>query len=125
MNQKSIFTAMGLILVIQGIAFYAWGTDVVTRAFPDLDETGKMAPTVLMQVMGVMSVLIGLIAFAARNTAQVVWAFCLGFVLFSVVSLKHLLVDHIQVPIPAIIIQIAIVLCCAYVWMQGNKQRAS
>ena len=125
MTQKNVFPVIGAILVLQGIAFYFMATNVVSSAFPNLDEAGKHAPTILMQVMAVMSIALGLIAFAARNSADVLWAFCLGFVLFSLVSLKHLLIDDINVPIPALAIQIGIVLVCGYLWMRGSKPKSA
>lgn len=124
MNQKTIFTVIAAILVLQGIAFYFMREDIVISSFPQLDEAGRPAATTLMEVMGVMSVLIGLITYAARNSAEVLWAYCIGFILFSIVSLKHLLFDHVNVPIPAIAIQIVIVLACGYLLMQGNKTKA-
>jgi len=125
MSQKNIFSVIGAILVLQGLAFYLMATDVVTSAFPNLDEAGKAAPVILMQVMAVMSVALGLIAFASRNATGVAWAYCIGFALFSIVSLKHLLVDNINVPIPAVIIQIGIVLACAYLWMRSTNPKAA
>jgi len=125
MNQKNIFTIIGVILVLQGIIFYFMAIDIVSSSFADLDETGKHAPTILMQVMGVMSISLGLIAYASRNVSEVLWAFCIGFTLFCLVSLKHLLIDHINVPIPAVVLQILIVLACGYLLMNANKLKAS
>lgn len=124
MNQRNIFNVIGAVLVLQGIFFYLMADYVVSDAFTGIDEAGKYAPTILMQVMGVMSVTLGVIAFATRNTAEVLGAFILGFALFLTVSLKHLFVDHINVPIPAIAVQAGIVLACGYLRMQGNKAKA-
>jgi hypothetical protein len=41
--------------------------------------------------------------------------------LFGLNSLKHLFIDHINVPIPALVIQLGIALVCGYLWMQSGK----
>ncbi len=125
MNQKNIFMVIGVILLLQGVFFYAMADKVVTGAFPTIDEAGKTSAIPLMQVMSVLSILVGLISIAARNNASVLWAYTLGFGLFVVLSLKHWFVDHINVPIPALVIQIVIVLACAYLWMQNKKPAAA
>jgi len=99
MNQKNIFTVIGAILVLQGIAFYLMGDKMSSATFPNLDEAGKNASINLLQVISMMSIALGLISFAARNSPQVLWAFALGFGLFGKNSLKHLFVDHINVPV--------------------------
>jgi len=125
MNQRNIFTIIGAVLALQGIAFYFMAVNVVSSAFPNLDEAGKQAPTILMQVMGVLSFSLGLIAYASRNTSAILGAFCIGFILFLLVTLKHLLIDHINVPIPAVVIQVCIVLACAYLLMQNKKVKTT
>ncbi len=121
MNQKNIFTIIAVVLLLQGIFFYVMGDKVIADSFPNLDDKGIYAGTVLMQVISVISLIVGMITYAVRNTANAVWAYLIGFILFSGLSLKHLLVDHINVPIPAIVIQLGIVLACAYLWMQNRK----
>jgi len=125
MNQKNIFTVIGAILVLQGIAFYLMGDKMSSATFPNLDEAGKNASINLLQVISMMSIALGLISFAARNSPQVLWAFALGFGLFGLNSLKHLLLDHINVPIPALVIQIGIALVCGYLWLQNRKTKTS
>jgi hypothetical protein len=125
MSQKNIFTVIGIILVLQSIAFYLMGDKMSANVFPNLDEAGKNASTNLLQVISMMSLALGLISFAARNSPQVLWAFTLGFGLFGLNSLKHLFVDHINVPIPALVIQLGIALVCGYLWMQNRKLQKS
>ncbi len=124
MNQKNMFTAFAAILVLQGIFFYLMGGTIVSDAFTNLDESGKFAATNLMQVLSALSIALGLISYAVRNTPEVLWAYTIGFGLLCIVSLKHLLADNINVPIPALIIQIGIVLISAYLWMQSGKTQA-
>ena len=125
MNQRNIFSIIGAVLVLQGIFFYFMADYVVSDAFTGLDETGKYAPVILMQVMAVMSVALGVIAYASRNTPEVLGAFFLGFTLFLLISLKHLFIDHINVPIPAVAIQAGIVIACGYLRMQSGKVKAA
>src|SRR5690242_18907399 len=104
MYQKTIFTVIEAILVLKGIFFFTMCEKVITDAFPTIDEAGKTSAMPLLQVMAVLSVIVGLITYAARNTPQVLWAYTIGFALFTILSLKHLLADHINVPIPALVI---------------------
>ena len=125
MNQKTLFPVIGAILVLQGIAFLLMGDKVISGAFPNIDEAAKNPAITLLQVVALLSIAIGLISVAARNSPQVLWGYALGFSLLTLLSLKHLLMDHINVPIPALVIQIAIALICIYLWMQSNKGPAA
>jgi len=125
MNQKNIFTVIGVILVLQGIAFYLMGDKMSSQTFPNLDEAGRSASINLLQVISMMSIAIGLISFAVRNSPQVLWAYTIGFSLFGLNSLKHLLVNHINVPVVALVIQLGIALVCAYLWTQNKKPQSS
>jgi ABC-type Na+ efflux pump permease subunit len=124
MNQINIFTAISAVLILQGIFFYLMGSTIVSDAFTNLDEAGKFAASNLMQVLSALSIIVGLITYTVRDNAEVLWAYAIGFSLLCVVSLKHLLMDHINVPIPALVIQICIVLLSAYLWMQRGKSKA-
>ena len=121
MNQKNIFMFIGAILLLQGIAFYTMSDKVVTSSFPDLDEMGKHASITLMEVLAVLSILVAFISFAAKDSPAVLWGYTIGFGLFTLLTLKHLLIDQINVPIPALVIQIVITLLCAYLWMKSGK----
>lgn len=125
MNQKNVFTVIGAILLLQGILFYLMGDKMAITTFPNLDDVGKEAAKNLLQVISMMSIAIGLISFGARNTPQVLWAYTIGFGLFGLNSLKHMFINHINVPIPAIIIQLGIALVCGYLWMQNKKPLVS
>jgi hypothetical protein len=125
MNQKNIFMIIGVVLLLQGILFYAMGDKMALSTFPDLNDSGKFAVVNLLQVISMMSILVGLISFAARNSPQAIWAFTIGFALFGLNSLKHMFINHINVPIVAIVIQLGIALVCAYLWMQQGKKTAT
>lgn len=121
MNQKNIFTVIGVILILQGIAFFTMCTKVAASSFPSLDEAGVQAVAVVITVIGMLSILVGLISFAARNTPAVLWAYALGFGLLCLNTLKHYFIDHINVPMPAMIIQILVFLACGYLWMKSRN----
>jgi hypothetical protein len=116
MNQKNIFTVLSAVLILQGICFYFLGDQLMTSAFPDVADPGHHALVQLFQVPAALSIVVGLIAYATRTTPNVAWAFAIGFGVLLCITLKHLLVDNIHVPIPAVIIQILIVLACAFAW---------
>src|ERR1035441_5099567 len=94
MNQKNIFAVIGVILVLQGIAFYLMGDKMSSQTFPNLDEAGRSASINLLQVISMMSIAIGLISFAVRNSPQVLWAYTIGFGLFGLNSLKNRSEEH-------------------------------
>lgn len=125
MNQKNIFTAIAVVLVLQGLAFYFMGGTIGAESFPDLNEACRMPVTVLMTVIGVLSILVGLISYAARNSPSVLWAYVLGAGLLLCNTSKHRFIDHLNVPIPAMVIQLAIVLACGWLWMQNRSSSSS
>ena len=124
MNQKNIFTAIAVILILQGLAFYFMGGKIIAGAFPNVDATGQLALKQLLEVVAVLSFNFGLMAYATRNAPATVGAWTLGFALLLIVTLKHYLVDHINVPIPAIAIQVLSLLACGYL-MLGSKKKMS
>ena len=125
MNQKNTFTVIGVILVLQGILFYAMGDTLSAQTFPDLDAAGRSASINLLQVISMLSIVVGLISFAARNSPQVLWAFAVGFVLFALNTLKHRFIEHINVPVFAMVIQIVFALACVYLWVNTKKAKAA
>lgn len=121
MNQKNIFSAIAVVLILQGIAFFAMGDKVISDAFPAVvDAAGHTAATTMLQVVAALSILCGIIAWANRTSANVAWAYTLGSLVLLCVTMKHLLMDGIKVPTFAWIIQVLIVLSCAYLWL-GKK----
>jgi hypothetical protein len=121
MNQKNIFSAISVVLILQGIIFFAMQNKLVTDAFPGLDAACYGPLANIIEVMSALSILVGLIAWACRSIGGVVWAFTLGSLILLCVTLKHMFVDGIQVPIFAVAIQALIVLSCGYLWMQKPK----
>src|SRR4030095_1996032 len=121
MNQKNIFTVIGVVLILQGVAFLTMCTKVAANAFPTLDEAGNNAVAVVISVIGMLFILVGLISIAAKNTPTVLWAYTLGFGWLCLLTLKHYFIDHINVPLPAMIIQILTFLACGYLWMKSRN----
>ncbi len=103
---------------------YAMGNKMMADTFPNLDANGQNAVINLSQVLAMFSILTGLISFAAKNAPGVLWAYTLGFGLLGLNTLKHIFIDHINVPVFAPVIQLGIALVCCYLWMQSRKARA-
>lgn len=122
MNQRNIFSAIAILLLIQGVAFFLMKDTMITNTFPDLDGAGHTATVRLIEVMCALSILIGLVTWAVRSTPGVAWAYTLGNLLLVLVTSKHMFMDHINVPLAAYGIQFLSFLGCAYVWM---KERSS
>ena len=120
MNQKNIFSVISVVLILQGVAFYFMKDQMVTDTFPGLDAAGYLALTKLMEVVCALSILLGLVTYANRNTPGVVWAFTLGTLVLVLVTSKHMFMDKVNVPLAAFIIQLLILLSCAYLW---SKQK--
>ncbi|HNR06327.1 MAG TPA: hypothetical protein PKM27_03370 [Saprospiraceae bacterium] len=121
MNQKNVFTALAILLMVQALAFYFMGGKIAMDAFGDLGEPGNMAAKHLMEIMAAFAFNFGLLAYATRSNSQVLWVFTLGFAIVVVVTLKHILADGIHVPIWAIAFQILSLLAVGYLWMRHNK----
>ena len=121
MNQKNLFTIISAILILQGLAFFLMGDQLMTSAFPNADEAGHHSLKLLFEVVAAFSLLLGLVTYAARTTPSVVWAFTIGTLILLAVTLKHFFVDGINVPIPAIIIQVLMLLAFAYLWSQQKR----
>lgn len=121
MNQKNIFTGISIVLIIQGIVFFVTKDSLAAQAMPSLSPDGQHAVGLVLEVISSLSVLVGFIAYATRESSQVLWAFTLGFLLLTCVTLKHMFVDNVNVPLFAVIIQGGITLLCAYLWMETRK----
>ena len=121
MNQKNIFSAISVVLILQGIAFFAMGDKMISDTFPTVDANGHSALMTILQVVSALSILCGIVAWANRTSANVAWAYTLGSLVLLCVTMKHLLMDHINVPTFAWVIQVLITLSCAYLWL-GKKE---
>lgn len=120
MNQKNVFTGISVVLILQGLVFFFMKTQIMTDAFPGLPTEAYHASGIMIEVVAALSIFIGLVAYGTRATPSVLPVFTLGSLVFLAVTLKHLLADNVNVPIPAVVIQVLIVLLCGYLWL-GKK----
>ncbi len=125
MSQKNIFTAIAAVLILQGLAFFFMGGKVASDSFPTLDQAGLNAVAVMFQVIGLLSIIVALISYAVRGDSSVLWAYLVGFGLFLLNTLKHKFIDGLNVPIPAIVIQVGIVIAVGYLFMQNRNNAVS
>ncbi len=121
MNQKNIFTGISFVLLLQGLVFFFMAGKIASDAFPSLAPECQDAVHKLIRVVAVLYILVGLVAYSARNTPQVLWAFAVGFILVASITLKHIWKDHINVPIYVLVIQFLIAILCVYLWGQRDK----
>ena len=121
MNQKNIFTIIGVLLILQGIAFLLMEDKMMTQAWPDITDNGHLALSQLFQLPASLFIMVGLITYACRTSPNVAWAFAVGFGVVLCITLKHLLMDNIHVPIPAVVLQILMILAFCYVWSLAKK----
>ncbi|MEO6131862.1 MAG: hypothetical protein ABIQ02_08430, partial [Saprospiraceae bacterium] len=84
-------------------------------------EVGHKAAATLLEVMAALSIMVGLIAYAARSASNVVWAFAIGALILGAVTVKHRFMDGVNVPVGAMVIQLFIILSCMYLWL-GKKE---
>lgn len=125
MNQKTIFTVISAVLILQGIGFFLMNDQIAASAFPALDATGQQAIANMIEVLSAFSILVGLITYGARSASGVAGTYALGALVLVLVTTKHMFVDNINVPIPAYLIQVLILLACAYLWMQERKGQSA
>ncbi|HMG13935.1 MAG TPA: hypothetical protein VK590_00740, partial [Saprospiraceae bacterium] len=79
MNQKNIFSGISFVLVVQGLLFFFMGGKLAADAFPALAPECQQAVHSVIEVLGMLSILVGLVAYSNRNSPQVLWAFTVGF----------------------------------------------
>ena len=78
MNQKNIFTIIAALMILQGISFFIMDEKLAQDSFPGLGADGVAAVAVILTVASCLSILLGLVTYASRNNAEVVWAFAIG-----------------------------------------------
>lgn len=122
MNQKNVFT----VLAILGIGFsgitYFMGAQIGKNSFPELSELGQFAVGVNQELIAMINLIVVFAMFASRDNPKVLWAFTLGFFLLGLNSLKHLVIDGVNVPLIGIALQWAITLVIGYLWLQHSRE---
>jgi hypothetical protein len=125
MNQKNIFTVMAAIGLIWSIAAYTMGDQIADDSYGGLDEKGVFAVSIANQLVAAINLIVVLALFATRNHSNVAWAFALGFLIMGIGSLKHLLIDDVNVPIIGIAAQFAFAAVCGYLWLKERQGAAA
>ncbi len=121
MNQKTIFTIIASLLVLQGMAIFILSDQIVSNSFPDLSKQGIWATSEMASVVAVLYVSIGIITFTVRELQQVLIAYVVGFLLITLNTSRHLFISDMTVPLPLYFIQILLLLSCAFLMTQSKK----
>lgn len=108
MNQKNLFRFLAIMGVLFSIGTYFLGHQVAQETFPGLNEEGKVAVAMNQQLFAVVYLIVSLALWASRENPRALWAFSIGFLLFGINSLKHLLIDGINIPVWAAPLQLVI-----------------
>lgn len=124
MKQNIIFIVIGILLILQGGAFYFMNVQISASHFPELDAAGLSAAGAAFRLSGVITAAVGFITLSARSFPGVLWAYALGFLLISLNGFKDIFAEHLNVPLTGPIIQLVISLVCVYLWIQSRKQKA-
>ena len=124
MNQKNIFTALAAIGLVWSIATYTMGDQIANDSFEGLDEKGVFAVSIANQLVSVINLIVVLALFATRNHSNVAWAFALGYLIMGIGSLKHLLIDDVNVPVIGIAAQFVFAAVCGYLWLKERQGAA-
>jgi hypothetical protein len=125
MNQKNIFTALAAFGLIWSISAYTMGDRIANDSFQGLDEKGVFAVSIANQLVAAVNLIVVLALFATRNHSNVAWAFSLGFLIMGIGSLKHLLMDGVNVPIIGIAAQFLFAAICGYLWLKERQGAAA
>lgn len=122
MNQKNVFT----VLAILGIGFsafsYFMGSQIGKNSFPELSELGMFAVGINQELVAMVNLIVVLVMFASRDNPKVLWAFTLGFFLLGLNTLKHMVIDGVDVPIIGVVLQWGITAVIGYLWWKHRKE---
>lgn len=121
MNQKTIFTVLAVFGLIWSISLYTMGEQIANDSFVGLDEKGIFAVSIANQLTAAVNLIVVLALFATRYHSNVAWAFALGFLIMGIGSLKHLLIDSINVPVIGIVFQFIFAAVCGYLWLKERQ----
>jgi hypothetical protein len=120
MNQKNIFTVIAIFLLFWALSFYFIGEKVVGDSFPGLSEEGMYAAIINAQLASTFLIIIALMVWATRNVPQVLGYFTIGTTILVMVTLKHIFIDGVSVPIVAPIFQGIVALLSGYLWYKNR-----
>ena len=110
-NSRLALSLNGLILIIQGICFVVFATEITVAMFP-FSENNEQALNLgisLRYSMGSGSIFIGLLLFMARSTPRSVaqkllLGSSLGFMLLLITLIYLYIIRNVLVPIPVLFV---------------------
>lgn len=121
MNQKNIFSATSILLMIWSVSFYLMGKTIAVDTYPGIDEIGIFAVSINAQLGAMFIMIVALVMWAGKNSPEVLGAFTLGVGLLAVNTLKHYFIDDVYIPVVAIIFQWVIAILFAILWFRQNS----
>jgi len=110
MNQKTIFTVIASLLILQGIGIFFMSSQIASDSFPNLSQEGIWAASEMATVVAVLYLTIGAITFSVRKLPEVLTAYVIGFLLIVLNTSKHMFISEVIVPLPLYFIQILFLL---------------
>jgi threonine/homoserine efflux transporter RhtA len=122
MNQKNVFTVLAILGIGFSLFSYFMGAQIGKNSFPELSELGMFAVGINQELVAMVNLIVVLAMFASRDNPKVLWAFTLGFFLLGLNTLKHMVIDGVNVPIMGVVIQWGITLVIGYLWLQHRKK---
>lgn len=120
MNPNTVIIVLGSIAVLQGLAVFIGAEAITMQAFgSDISSESVNIGIVLHEIMGALSVAIGIILLVCRELETdtlktILLGTGCGLSVTFAVMLKHIIVDHANPPLPVIIIQAAVILTALY-----------
>ncbi|MEP1033784.1 hypothetical protein [Ekhidna sp.] len=124
MNQKTIFTIIASLLVLQGIGIFIMSDQIVSDSFPDLSESGIWAAAEMATVVAVLYMAIGIITYYVREQPKILIAYTMSFLLIVLNTSKHIFISEMNVPLPLYLIQILLLLTFILLMVKSKKQQA-
>lgn len=129
MNQRNIFTVFSILLIIWSAFFFFVSEAVITGAHGNVSEEALRVGSTIAELSSAFIFIIGLLLFATRNVPHVLSYFTIGATVLVCVTFKHFLIDHVNVPIAALIFQPLIAIITGFLWYKdkfpSNKTKVS
>lgn len=115
MTTKSVLTAIGVLLGLQGIGIFVGAESITAEAFAiwKPDATGIKIGTMLHQAMGVTCLMVAVILFFARDLkpadgAKVLTGAAIGIAFTTAHGFYNMLTSEVQPPLPILILMSAL-----------------
>ncbi len=121
MTQKNVFTFLAIMGILFSVGTYFLGNQVALETFPGLSDQGKIAVAHNQELFAVVYLIVSLALYSTREYSNALGAFALGFLIFGLNSVKHLLIDGINIPIWAAPLQLLVAAVIGYLWWKNKK----